>query len=186
MNLPQAFEVARTISATAGVDQETATEDFRLAAFVARPDLHLVSADIKLRHCPTFAHFGATTLCVLEQEVIEPCALDLISHRDAGEPAIAKGEEKRLAAVAEMELRAVFLDEPRCLQRGQHAHGFEDSLIIRKQRFANVEAGEMLLLQNEHMLPGARQEGRRGAAARAAANHNGVVRMIGHQRCMME
>src|SRR5258705_10773648 len=89
---------------------------------------------------------------MLEQEIIELRPFDLICHRLAGKPAIAKDQRKGFAAVAEMKLRAELLDQPNRLQFFHHADLFKDLPIIRQQRLADMKAWKVLFLQHEDAL----------------------------------
>jgi hypothetical protein len=97
------------------------------------------------------------------------------------ETALPENEREGFAAVAQMELRAELFDHPGGLQFFQHAHFLENPAVVGQQRFADIETGEMLLLQNQHAFAGARQIGGRRAATRSAADNQRIVQHHVHQ-----
>src|SRR6185437_11811823 len=93
---------------------------------------------------------------------------------------VAKNQLQAFGTVANVELRAGLEGKTLLLERFQHAHVRKETAVIGKKTFANVEAGEMFLLQHQHAFAGACEKGGRAAAARPAANHNHVVNLVCH------
>src|SRR6185436_18028467 len=107
-----------------------------------------------------FAHFGARSSGMFEQQMIEGGSLDLKRLGFAREAAVPKHQLQRAAAVAQMELSAKLDRKAGRLQSRQYTHLFEQRTIVWQQRLTNVESRKMFLLQKEDALAGSRQERR--------------------------
>src|SRR5437868_3393862 len=93
---------------------------------------------------------------------------------------VGKRQFEMLAGVAEVKLRAQLPREARRLKCRQDAHFLEDHLIVREQRLADMKTGEVLFLQHEHALAGARKVSGRGAAAGTTAYYQSIIHFTGH------
>ena len=80
----------------------------------------------------TFAHLGTGLLGVLQQQMIEPCALDLEGGGFPGVMAVAEDQLQALGTVANVELRAGFERETFPFERLEHAHVREEPAVVRQ------------------------------------------------------
>src|ERR1041385_6165902 len=80
-----------------------------------------------------------------------------------------------MARITEVKLRAPFFWEPRLFQRLGDAQFIKDAVVIRQQRFTDVETGKMLFFQHQHSPVVFGQKSRSRAAAGAAPNDDCVV-----------
>src|SRR6185437_854795 len=99
---------------------------------------------------------------------------------------VAKNQLQAFGTVANVELRAGLEGKTLLLERFQHAHVRKETAVIGKKRFANVEAGEMFLLQHQHAFADACEKGSCAAAARPAADDYHVVHLICHGLIKMQ
>ena len=176
-----ALLVAGEIAAAAGVNEKAGAESPGLADVVTPFNRDEVRARVvEPRDGKTFAHLGAGLLRVLQQQMIEPRALDLEGYGFPGVVAVAKDQLEALGTVANVELRACFERETFPFERLQHPHVREESAVVGQERLADVKARETLLFQDEDAFAGARQKGGAAAAARSAANHQRVVNRFRH------
>src|SRR5437867_417505 len=83
-------------------------------------------------------------------------------------------ERLRQPAALIDELDRVLLDEVAPLHLGQHAESFEDEVRLRDERLADVEARELLALEEFDLAAALSDEGGRSRAGRPAANDDHV------------
>ena len=74
-----------------------------------------------------------------------------------------------------MKLRPKFPGKPGGFEFSFHSHLLEQSSIVRKERFTDVEPGKVLLFENQNFSAGSAQKCCHGSAARAATYHNCVI-----------
>ena len=117
------------------------------------------------------AEFG----CVFEQEQIEARTLHLVRvFQPRYHPLRELDVPGQRAAVADVELRAILLYEPRALHLVPCAGLAQDRIGHWHQRLADVEAREPLFLDDEHTQPRPREVRPGRAAGGAAADDHGV------------
>ncbi len=79
-----------------------------------------------------------------------------------------------------MKLRAEFDGKACRLELREHTHLVKYPAVIGQERFADVKAGEPLLLEEQDPFASEGEESRGGAAARAASNDYGVEDLLTH------
>src|SRR5439155_18004223 len=104
--------------------------------------------------------------------MVENGSLDLKRFRLARKTAVAENQLERFRAVAEMKLRTGLFRKTGGQQFRHHSHLFKQAMIVRQERFADVETWEMFFFQNEHAFVRAGKKCGRRAATRAATNHD--------------
>ncbi len=156
----------------------------------ARPDLALLPVLRRGHHAdgpPAFEEHvrdrrllpdvGAALRRVLEQQVVEVRALDLVRHRVPVVEGVLEDDGPRPALLEHVvpEERPVLLLKPRLPDLLEDAQPLEDRQAVGQERLADVEAGEPLLLQHDDAPARAREERRDGGAGGPAADHDRVV-----------
>ena len=126
-----ALLVAGEIAAAAGVNEKAAAESPGLSGVVPAFNRDEVRARV-VEPCDgkTFAHLGTGLLGVLQQQMIEPCALDLEGGGFPGVMAVAEDQLQALGTVANVELRACFERETFPFERLQHAQVREKPAVV--------------------------------------------------------
>ncbi len=170
IHLPEP-EPARDQRALAGgVHQHLAGER------VAVGELHFrgFRVELEVPHLGGLADLDAVLPRVVEQDLVEAIAVDLV--RGAGARHQALGERVAAAerAVGADELRRVLGQEPRLLDGVAHAQLVEQGHAARQERLADVEAWKRLALE-QHDVPSALGQSRSDRGARRAPAHDDDV-----------
>ncbi len=111
MHLAQIFLVAGQVAAAGGINQIRGAKLMGFPRRIARLDIDAVGLGRKAADGPAFAHVGARGARVFEQEMIKQGALDLNGFGRAVESALAKNKASGDGAVAQLELRGIFVRE---------------------------------------------------------------------------
>src|SRR5262249_11673897 len=112
-------------------------------------------------------------------KLVEFGALDLVGHRMPVVPGSREDDRPRAAGLLVPEEGAVFLLEAGRADLLSHAELLEDREAEGEQRLAHVEAGKLLLLEDDDGPPGPGERGRDSRARGTAADHGRVVE-LGH------
>src|SRR5436305_1905430 len=102
MNMTQAFLVAGEVAASGGIDQKLARKGSFRALWSAGLDLRCISIRSGFQNGPALANVGPATAGMLEQNVIEGGAFDLISQGFFRKLTLAKEQVQRFNSVAQM------------------------------------------------------------------------------------
>ena len=175
MNLAQPFLVAGEVAAAAGVHEKSGAELLGFTILTACLDDHSLGVGAGFEDGAALQDLGAGFPGMREHEMIEGGALDLKGFRLPRVMAVPENKGKGLGGIADMELRAEFLDQAGLLELGQDAHFGENLAIVREEGFTDMETGKVFFFEDEDAFAGVRQIGGSGAAARATANHNCVI-----------
>ncbi len=178
---PQALLVAREIAAPARVDEKRTSELMDLARFVPGLDGDPMWVLSETSDSPSLAHIRSRAPGMLQQDVVQPCALDLKRCRQSRKPASLENEFQVFARVAQVKLRPVLHRESRRFESGQHPHPLKQFPVVRQKRFANVKPWKVFLLQHQHAPACLCQECRRRASPRTTPNHHCVICHFGHR-----
>src|SRR5947209_4887997 len=180
MNRAQPFLVGRQVAPPAGVEEECPAKVFATTIPIIRMDRGGLCIRGAFGHSPSFPHLCPGTRGMLEQQMVKGRPLDLKRRRLPRESPVPKIQKQRLASIPEMKLSAVFFNESSRFQLRQHSHRLKNLVVVRQQRFTNMKAGEMFLLQEQHPLSPSREKRRDGAPRRPPANHNRIIIQLAH------
>src|SRR5687768_16881987 len=129
---------------------------------------------LKACHRPALANISTLRACILQEDVIEMCALDLDGLGFASEDAVAENELHRFGSIGDVELRSKFSRETLLVERFRKAKFFENPAIVRQKRFADVEPRKDFLFQDEDFSSRFREKGGRRTATGTAADYDYV------------
>ena len=134
-----------------------------------------VTLEQHLDHVDAVMRIHAVPARVLQHHVVELAAHHLPGLRAFVRLVVPEVEGRRQLAVGVDELHAVLFDEAALLHLLEHVEPLEDPIRFGDERFANVEARELLALEQRHLQSGLGEKGRRGRAGRPATDYNDIV-----------
>ena len=120
------------------------------------------------------AGVGAAFARMVIEHLVEILAPNLIGMRRT----VADGARKGVGAVAPLVFRLEIRAELEYAERSdllEHAQAFEDRQIHRQQRFADVKARMMRLLEGDNLVAAACQQNRGRASRRAPADDRDIA-----------
>src|SRR5262245_41165635 len=176
INDAQTFLIGRQVATSARVNEKSAREEMHLPILIGRFDADTFDRMIEFLNRPSLAYLSARFLGVFQQDLIELRAFDLNRLGLTRELPLPKDKVYRSGPVAEMELGAKFFRKTGVLYRRQYAHFLKNPPVVWEQRFADMKAREMFLLEQKSAFAGTGQECRRRAATRTTSNNQRVIR----------
>ena len=138
---------------------------------------HAVRVAGQFLHGGFLAHFRADLAGAVEEHFVEIRALDLIRAVMLQPEALLEIKLHRALPARRRDFAAVFVHRPRIEPRA-NAQPVERRQRIRQQRFPDVKPRKFLPLQHDHAPPFLREQHRRRAARRAAADDGYVVKFL--------
>ena len=121
--------------------------------------------------------------CVVQHHLIEFASHDLPRLRALVRLVVPEIERRRELATGIDELHAVFLDEMALLHFGQHVQALQHPVCFGNQRFADVEPGKPLALEELDAIASLCDERRHRRARRPAANDDDVYHRRSFSAC---
>ncbi len=131
------------------------------------------------RYLVAFARVGAAFAGMLVQHLVEILPPHLVGVRRAFADGAREREGVVAVLVVGLEIRAG-LEHAERAHLVEHAEPLEHRKIHRQQRFADVKARMVRLLERDHSMAAPRQQRRGGAAGRTAADHRDVALLARH------
>ena len=116
---------------------------------------------------------------MIEQDFVKAGALDLKGFGELGENALSKSNADFFGAISEPKLRAAFDHETGFLQFRPEPQFLKDLPIVGQQGFTDMKAGELFLLQDQH-LPAQLAHFDRGGGTRWSSSNDDCVPHFRH------